>query len=161
MLTQKRLKELLHYNRRTGKFIWLKKRSGQRQPGTEAGCKGHKGGIVIRIDRKAYLASRLAYLYVKGIWPDGEMDHENRDVYDTRWTNLRLATHAQNACNSKVRSHNRTGFKGVSIKGNRFFSRIKTKKKTIYLGHFATAEEAHIAYVKAAKIHHGQFARAK
>ena len=45
---------------------------------------------------------------------------------------------------------NRTGFYGVSQKGNRYQAIIKTKGKVKYLGLYRTAEEAGRAYLRAA-----------
>jgi hypothetical protein len=39
-------------------------------------------------------------------------------------------------------------------------SYIKVRGKSIFLGRFETKEEAHAAYVKAARQFHGEFARA-
>jgi len=49
--------------------------------------------------------------------------------------------------------------KGVTVHRNGFVAKIGINRKTIYLGKFATAEEAHEIYKKAAKKHFGDFAR--
>lgn len=84
-------------------------------------------------------------------------DHINRDRLDNRIENLRPCTKAQNSLNQKLRSDNKTGFKGVSKKGNKWIALIGLKKKRIYLGIFNSPEEASKAYVKASSLYHGEF----
>lgn len=65
------------------------------------------------------------------------------------WTaNCRWATQSQQNMNKRP-PKNETGFKGVKIDGNRFTARITFNYKTYYLGSYATAEEAHNAFLKA------------
>ena len=68
-LTQKRLKELFHYNPTTGIFTWLVNK-GNARIGYKAGTKKKDGYIQIRIDRKNFLAHRLAWLYNYGYLPE-------------------------------------------------------------------------------------------
>lgn len=49
-----------------------------------AGSKDKDGYIVITIHRKLYKAGRLAWFYVHGRWPAGEIDHKNRIRSDNR-----------------------------------------------------------------------------
>jgi hypothetical protein len=83
---------------------------------------------------------------------------------NNRFVNLREASPSQNGCNRGKERHNASGFKGVSlfVRGNyrRFTGFITVAGKTHFLGYFHTAEEAHQAYVEAAKLLHGKFARA-
>ena len=52
--------------------------------------------------------------------PDGMVvDHINGDIHDNRIENLRLATVAQNICNSKRSVANKTGLKGLSWDASR------------------------------------------
>ena len=74
MLTQERLKELLHYDPETGVFTWLES-AGKKMNGRIAGTHASKNYISIGVSHKRYLAHRLAWLYVYGKFPDGILDH--------------------------------------------------------------------------------------
>lgn len=47
------------------------------------------------------------------------VDHINGNTCDNQKTNLRIATHSQNAQNKRVRSDSKTGCKGVSYRASR------------------------------------------
>lgn len=51
--------------------------------------------------------------------PSGFVDHKNQIRDDNRWSNLRHATPAQNVANSRIRSHNSSGYRGVSWEKSR------------------------------------------
>jgi len=162
-LNQRRLKELLHYDPDTGIFRWkvYRKRS-KAAPGDVAG-KRHPSQKYVRIGFDGWMwpAHRLAFLYMIGRWPEQIVDHIDRNPLNNRWSNLREATHSQNRFNSKMTVRNKTGFKGVSPEGNRWIASIMVSGESHYLGCFATPEEAHRAYCKAAQKIAGEFARAQ
>jgi hypothetical protein len=96
--------------------------------------------------------------------PDGvQVDHINRNTLDNRRSNLRLCTASQNRYNQKPRKDSVTGFKGVSFhpdkKVKQWQAKIIVEGRKISLKYHATAEEAALAYNRAAVIHHGEFAR--
>ena len=83
-------------------------------------------------------------------------DHINRIKLDNRKENLRAVTHRENSLNSGRRfKSNKTGYTGVYFnKENRnYYSLIRTGKRRLYLGAFATAELASKAYQEAIKEH--------
>ena len=88
-----------------------------------------------------------------------DVDHINGSRVDNRKSNLRICTRMQNIWNSKVKSTNTSGFKGVDFVPSRgkFRARIRAGGKRINIGYFATAELAFEAYKKAAKQMHGDF----
>lgn len=90
-----------------------------------------------------------------------QVDHKNGNGLDNRKKNLRFATHAGNMQNSRKPKNNTSGFKGVYYNKSRkvFQAYIMVNRKHIYLGAFSIPEEAARAYDKAAKKHHGLFAR--
>lgn len=97
--------------------------------------------------------------------PDGlVVDHINGDSLDNRRVNLRVCTHAENMRNRKIHKNNRSGFKGVyfdpGCPKRPWRAEIKVAKQRKRLGFYSTPEEAHRAYVLAAKELHGEFARA-
>jgi len=165
MLTLERLKEVLDYEPDTGLFRWKVERGGTKI-GEVAGH--HKGPRYIRIniDRVSYRAHILAWFYMTGEWPSRFIDHKDTDKANNRWGNLRLATKSQNMANMPAPKHNTSGLKGAhrykagASYGKPWQSTISVDKKSISLGHFATAEEAHAAYVAAAQRLFGEFARA-
>jgi len=89
------------------------------------------------------------------------VDHINGDKLDNRRENLRVCTHAQNLCNSKLYTTNKSGMKGVyQRRGSvRWTAYIYKDRKCYQLGTFDSAEEAHKARLSAEKQFHGQFAR--
>lgn len=160
MITRERLQELLRYEPDTGKFYWICKR-GVVPSGSEAGWISEYGYVRIAIDKRSYMAHRLAWLYIYGVWPDRDVDHVNGDRCDNRVCNLRLASRAENIRNSRKRTSNRSGLKGVCWKKNRnkWHAQITVDGKGLHLGFFDDKYEAHEAYCRASKLYHGEFSR--
>jgi hypothetical protein len=159
-LTQARLKELLHYDPETGVFTWRVTRS-RTKAGSVAGTVKGDGYLSIGISRKYYRTQRLAWFYVYGVWPDGVIDHINRDIYDNRIANLRdvsVGVNAQNLAGANRRSS--TGLLGVrrvrKPNGDKFQAAIRVDGAFHYLGCFGSPEEAHSVYIEAkARLHEG------
>jgi hypothetical protein len=88
------------------------------------------------------------------------LDHINRDVSDNRLENLREATQAENAYNSKLRVDNTSGVKGVTWdKAKRkWVARVYANARVINLGRFATFDEAVNIVNLTRNAQHGHFA---
>jgi len=89
------------------------------------------------------------------------VDHHNGHGLDNRRRNLRLCTYGQNRANSV---NDRKLPKGVYARRQRtggtvYRAQIRHAKHLTNLGTYTTIEEAAAAYVKAAPIFHGEFAR--
>jgi len=90
------IKLYLSYNPKTGKFTrlkhWSTKRLGKSQLG-EISPSNKNGGHVINVCGARYYASRLAWLFMTGNWPeDGQhVLFNNGNKLDTRWENLTLS----------------------------------------------------------------------
>jgi hypothetical protein len=85
----------------------------------------------------------------------------NGNKADNRITNLREATTRQNTANSKLKSNNSSGVRGVhwnKMKG-KWHCQIRVKGEKRFLGLFDTKESASKAYQNAAKQVHGEFYR--
>ena len=108
MITQARLKELLTYDPETGYFTRNVNVKGA-NAGERAGTITAKGYIAIGIDRKHYLAHRLAFLYMTGEWPKELVDHKDTIKINNKWENLREATNSQNKRNVGARKTNKSG----------------------------------------------------
>jgi len=155
MVTEDRIKQVLHYDPETGVFTWRCSR-GRAKAGDKAGADHHSGYWRIRIDDGLHNAHRLAWLYMTGAWPVADIDHINGDRADNRFANLREATRSQNLVN-RDRSENR----GIrpTVNGKRWRAEITVKRKPIHLGTFDTKEEASRAFAEASKYHFGAFSR--
>lgn len=88
-----------------------------------------------------------------------KIDHINCNGLDNRKINLRECTQSQNMSNCKKRIDNTSGYKGVSFhqKNKKWVAEIQSNKKRYYLGLFDSREDAHAAYVEAAKKYHKEF----
>jgi len=117
MLTQERLKELLHYDPDTGIFTWIKATGPRCKIGNVAGSIQTFGYRQIKLNTINYCAHKLAWFYFYGELHNGEFDHINRIKDDNRIVNLRKATRSNNTQNVPIRKDNKSGYKGVSWNG--------------------------------------------
>lgn len=130
--------------------------------GFKLATKNGNGYTRVNLDGKKYYVHRLAWLYVYGVQPNGQIDHINGDRSDNRIANLREATNKQNQENRRnCPKHNTTGFLGVSnhsrYGGEKYVAQITNDYKHIHIGVYDTPEEAQEAYLaKKAEIHLSQ-----
>ncbi len=141
-LTQEELKSLLSYDPETGEFTWLVNKGSRARKNTKAGslCKTH-GYVFIRLNKKAYRAHHLAWLYVNGVFPTLDIDHVDQQRHNNKLKNLREVTRSVNNYNTNKR-------KGYcfSKQKNLYRSYIVVDGKQKHLGYFTTEEQAKEAY---------------
>lgn len=97
------------------------------------------------------MAHRVAWLWMTGEWPDGDIDHIDGDGHNNRWSNLRCVSRSVNALNGGAYRTNALGVRGVYHKGPRYKTRpfcaeIMVDGKKRHLGMYATIDEASAAY---------------
>ena len=150
LLTAEQLRDIFNYNPDSGVFSWRQGR-GPVKAGHVAGTVNARGYRYITINKRFYLAHRLAWLHFYGVWPEGEVDHKNQNKSDNKIENLRDVTHSQNMHNRPKYANNNSGFRGVSWNRSLALWRaeISVNKKKIHLGYFNTAESAYSAYTTA------------
>ena len=150
-LTQKELKEVLHYDADSGSFTWLKAIATRIKVGCIAGCIDKYGYMIIKINGRNYKAHRLAFLYMDGAFPPNDTDHINHLRADNRFVNLRHATRVENGRNRTRYLKNKSGFTGVywHERDSKWVARIKINGKLKHLGYFTDIDEAIIARKKA------------
>lgn len=86
-------------------------------------------------------------------------DHIDRNPFNNKSENLRVATKSQNAMNSRLRRDNISGYRGVSWskQKKKWRSTININKAQKHLGFFDSIRDADIAYKNAAKDLFGEF----
>jgi hypothetical protein len=89
------------------------------------------------------------------------VDHRDLDGLNNTKANLRICCSATNNMNRKKFKNNTSGFKGVVLDNRdmKWQAQIYANGKRVCLGRYASPDEAHRAYVKAAHELHGEFAR--
>lgn len=163
-LTQDTLVDLLHYDEEAGEFFWRKDGArgarGHVKAGKRAGSLHRSSGYrMLKINGRRYSEHRLAWFYVHGQWPAGDLDHVDGARANNRIVNLREASRSQNIFNSKlVRSS--SGVRGVTWnkRERRWKANLKKDQQVIHLGTFETLPDAIAARAEAAKRHFGDFA---
>lgn len=157
-ITACRLRELLSYDENTGIFTRLVRTSNRINVGDVAGYLRPDGYVRILVDGQRWLAHRLAWIYVYGTPPIGEVDHINQKRADNRICNLRDESTITNQHNQR-RAHrqSKTGLLGASpYRNGSFVAQISVAGTSHFLGLHSTPEAAHEAYVQAKRrLHKG------
>lgn len=153
------LRQILNYNKDTGKWIWLVKNGTNNNIGDIAGTVNNDGYNIITYKRKKYKSSRLAFIYMGHEIPK-IVDHINTIKTDDRWNNLRASTVQMNGANRKSRYKNMP--KGITwnARRNKWVSQITVNNKLKYLGGYDCPAAASFVYQIEADKSFGKFARA-
>jgi len=108
-------------------------------------CDGYlKVGFCKDKKRKHFRIHRLvAEAFIPNPENKPEVEHRDCNRKNNHFTNLRWATRSENQMNIGLQSNNTTGFRGVTLQGNRYKAQIKLNGERIYLGYYDTAEKAH------------------
>ena len=171
-----RLREVFELDRINGRIFWKERKREEfasdrschvwhsRCAGKQAGSLKENGYRTVRLDGKARLVHRVIFELANDtvLGEAEEIDHRDGNPRNNEPYNLRIATSAQNARNSKCQKSSRFGLKGVrrEKRGLGYSAIIYADHKHIFLGMFKTPEEAHAAYAKASLELHGEFGRA-
>ena len=123
---------------------------------------GHKEGIFVATSYLRSWGIRMTLgRFILNAPDERLVDHRDGNPLNNRRSNLRLATKAQNVWNSCKRKNNTSGFKGVCWHkpARKWRASISLQGKTVSLGYFTNPVLAANAYDKAAREHHGEFAK--
>ena len=150
-ITQEDLREFLSYDPDTGVFTRIKVSGGKSAVGTIAGTPHIRGYVAICVKGRKFLAHRLAWLYVFGVWPSRGLDHINRNKADNRISNLREASQSENMQNKGMsKSKANPGLPiGITMNGVSYMVRVGCNGVRRYVGSFKTLREAVDARIEA------------
>jgi hypothetical protein len=154
MLDITKLRNLLKYDPVSGVFTW-RNNIGNVKAGSVAGCITRKGYRYIGVGGYLYRANRLAWAYVHGSLPKGQIDHIDGNRLNNSINNIRDVSAETNQRNRKSGNKNSTSsLLGVSYhKQTRKWRAQLSITTTKHLGLFDSEQEAHSAYIEA-KEHH-------
>ncbi len=115
------------------------------------------GYVQIRIFNRLYYGHTLAWFYIYGVW--AKVDHRDRNKGNNRINNLREATSSQNLVNSRLRSDNTSGSKGVDWdnRAQKWRARAHKDGKEYHLGYFTSKEFAEKIVRETGEDLHGEF----
>ena len=153
------MNQLFTYSPLTGELRWrcIPANFRRAKIGDLAGTIGRKGYLVVGIDRVYYLVHRIIWKIMTGADPVDQIDHEDTNRLNNRWSNLREADNGKNRFNTKIAKNNTSGIKGVCWdKSHQAWAATINRKR---IGRFKDKQDAIAARFKAAEELHGQFMR--
>ena len=155
MITQQELKDIVSYCETTGVFVWKVHRNQFVKIGAIAGSidTTHAGKKYLRINinGQRYKAHHLAHLYVTGLLPVEQMDHEDGNGLNNSWANVSVSSAVGNARNHRLQANNNSGQAGVhwQTQDSKWISNIGINGSQKHLGIFANYIDAVIARLMA------------
>lgn len=155
------LRQRLRYDPDTGKLYWRYwepngPRWNSQWADKEAFTAQRDGYRIGWLRNKGLLAHRAAWAIFHGAWPEGVLDHRDKNRSNNRIKNLRASSRTGNARNQYRCRLNTSGVTGVILhKGTqKWVARIGVNSQRIYLGLFDRLEDAAAAR-KAAELEYG------
>lgn len=140
--TVEEIKKVLWYDKESGLFL-ARFAARNYKPWRQIGSIESKGYLQIKVGKKLYMAQRLAWKYVTGDDPGNfQIDHIDLNKTNNSFSNLRLVTNKQNCENRKINVRNKTGHRGVYMRGKRYVAEICHNYVRIKIGKYDTLQEA-------------------
>lgn len=170
--SQKYLQACLDYNPATGKLFWKKRPTrhfvdahaaatwNTRFAGKEAFISNQRGYKTGRVAGIIYFANRIVWKLVTGQETSREIEHQDRNPGNNKWTNLRLAHHYQNGANKSLHRNNKSGVAGVTFNKTeqKWKAHIRVRGKRISLGTYTSKNKAVFVRKVAEKKYFKEFA---
>lgn len=139
--------------------MWIKKPSLAIPAGAKAGYLSPVGYFIVSFKGVSHLLHRLAWVLYTGEWPDGFIDHIDKDKLNNKISNLRVSSREQNGRNSNSRKNSSSKYLGVSWckTSKKWVVQTEFMGKNKHLGRFVDEETAARAYDKFAEENYGEF----
>lgn len=167
-LSPEEIRGLFDLNVETGELRWKAGTARGRHSNPVAGSVNRLGYRQIKIGKKSYLAHRIVWAIVHGVWPRKHVDHIDGSKDHNAVTNLRLVTASQNMQNLAVTGRRSVSglvgasyVPGTSRRRECWEARIKVNGVSQHIGRFKSPEAAHAAYISAKAQLHPYFCRAQ
>lgn len=115
------------------------KRAGE-PVGSERSYGGDAVYLHLRFKTRNFAVHRLAWVLMYARWPDGDIDHIDRDGLNNRLDNLRDVPHVINSRNQRLNRRNTSGVAGVTWDSKSSKWRVTISQR--YVGLAADLDEA-------------------
>ncbi len=136
MIDHATLCSLVHYAPETGVFT--------NSEGVPLGRNSGGGYLRFKVAGREYQAHILAWFYMKGVWPKGQVDHKDHDRKNNIFDNLRDVSVSVNQANRRLFKNNQSGTTGVRLDKRRgkWQARVPYEGRFLHLGYFPTQQAA-------------------
>jgi len=144
-------------------FLYRTTNRGNAKIGSVAGwqtmCNGKPYYKLQILGKTSYLHHAIFLLHHKYL--PKVIDHIDGNSLNNRIGNLRPATQSQNMGNSRMKSNNTSGVKGVTFRKDisKWSASVMKNGKHISFGVYDNKEDAAIAYENGSKLFFGEFAK--
>lgn len=157
--TQEEVLRLFEY--RDGVLYWKEppKTSRKLKKSTIAGFNSTQGYKKVTFNKETYYIHQIVFLMHHGYIPE-IVDHIDRNPSNNRIENLRASNKSLNACNSKLRSDNSSGHRGVawSKVSKKWQVYLHLKNRYKHLGLFNDFELACLVADESRRLYYGEHA---
>lgn len=144
--SQQLVRSMFHYDPIAGKLYYTADFPPRGKTGQEPGWINSRGYRRMSIGGKELAYHKVIWLWMTGIWPVTDIDHEDNNRSNNIWANLRLASRSQNLMNQGKKLNNTSGFKGVTTRGNSHSVRFRFGGMVIHAGSYSSARVAAEVY---------------